>query len=270
MSTLPTSAPTARSGRSSPTAFQSHTTTRTRAGGFARWAPIVGGSALTLFGISRRSRAGLFLGAAGGYLIYHGATATKKPMESVARSSVIIDAPTTEIFRFWRNFENLPTFMRHLENVTDLGNGRSEWIAIGPMGTRVRWTAEIVNEREGEFIAWRSLPDSEVSVDGFVSFSKATGHRGTLVEAMVSFRPPAGAAGRIAAKLMGKEPSFMMRNDLRRLKALLETGEIPTTEGQPHGPRSAVAAIARVADPDRPIRREAKLGEVITAKRRVS
>ena len=269
MSTL-SSAPPTSSARSSPTAFQSHTTTRIPAGGFARWAPLVGGVGLAMLGLSRRSRAGLFLGAAGGYLIYHGATAKTDPMANVARSSIVIDAPTAEIYRFWRNFENLPIFMHHLDSVTDLGNGRSEWIAIGPMGTRVQWTAEIVNEREGEFIAWRSLPDSEVNVDGFVAFSKATGNRGTLVEAMINFRPPAGAAGRIAARLMGKDPSFMMRNDLRRLKALLETGEIPTTEGQSHGPRSAVAAIARVADPDRPIRRESKLGDVITAKRRVS
>jgi uncharacterized membrane protein len=270
MSTLPTSVPPTRPGRSSPTAFQSHVVTRTRADGFARWAPIVGGSALALLGLSRRSRAGLVLGAAGSYLVYHGATAKTNPLANVARSSVIIDAPITEVFRFWRNFENLPVFMHHLDTVTDLGNGRSEWVAIGPLGTRVHWTAEIVNEREGELIAWRSIAGSEINVDGFVSFSKAPGNLGTLVESMLTFRPPAGAAGRIAAKLMGKDPNFMMRNDLRRLKALLEAGEIPTTEGQPHGPRSAVAAIARVADPDRPLRREAKLGEVITAKRRVS
>jgi uncharacterized membrane protein len=222
-----------------------------------------------LLGLSRRSRAGLFLGAAGGYLAYRAATAATNPLENVARSSTIIGAPAVEIYRFWRALENLPLFMNHLETVTDLGNGRSEWIAIGPLGTRVRWYAEIVNERDGEFIAWRSLPDSDVTIDGFVSFSKA-GNRGTLVEAMISFRTPAGAAGRAFAKLMGKDPSFMMRNDLRRLKALIEAGEIPTTEGQPHGPRSAVTAFARVADPDRPIRREAKLGDVLAAKRRVS
>jgi uncharacterized membrane protein len=202
--------------------------------------------------------------------VYRGATAIKSRSESVARSSVIIDAPALELYRFWRDFSNLPRFMRHLDSVTDFGAGRSEWIAIGPMGTRVRWYAEITNELEGEFIAWRSLPNSDVSVDGVVSFRKARGKGGTLVEVTISYRPPAGAAGRMVAKLLGKDPNFMIRNDLRRMKALIEAGEIPTTEGQPHGPRSTLTAFARVVDPDRPIRREARPGDVLRAKRRVS
>jgi uncharacterized membrane protein len=160
--------------------------------------------------------------------------------------------------------------MHHLQSVTDIGNGRSRWVAIGPLGSKFHWDAEIVNEQPNRSIAWRSLSGSEIEVNGYVEFQPAPGNRGTLVSARIRYRPPAGAVGHAVAKMLGKDPNFLMRQDLRRLKALVETGEIPTTEGQTHGPRSATVAAARLVDPDRPIRGDAEITEVFSQLRRVS
>ncbi len=84
------------------------------------------------------------------------------------------------------------------------------------------------------------------------------------------FHSPHGAIGAALAKVIGKDPSFLMQQDLRRLKAVIETGEIPTTQGQSHGPRDVGTAVARILDPDRPMRRDAKLRDVFEAERRVS
>jgi hypothetical protein len=107
-------------------------------------------------------------------------------------------------------------------------------------------------------------------VDGFVEFEPAPGNRGTLVIARIRYHPPAGAMGHAVAKMLGKDPNFLMRQDLRRLKALMEAGEIPTTVGQTHGPRSATVAAARLLDPDRPFRGDVEINEVFSQLRRVS
>jgi uncharacterized membrane protein len=236
-----------------------------------RWGGIIAGSALAALGISRRSKAGAVLAATGGLVALASARVGTGPRELMARSSTQINCSPQEAFQFWRNFENLPSFMRHLETVTaEDGGRRSRWIALGPLGRRITWDAEIVAERENELISWRSLPGSDINVDGFVEFSHAPGNRGTTVSATILYEPPAGRIGYTVAKLLGKDPSFLMRQDLRRLKALIETGEVPTTEGQSHGPRSATAALARTINPDQPLRKEAAMREVLAAKRRIS
>lgn len=235
-----------------------------------RWGALIGGGALAVYGLTRRSTLGTALAAGGGALAYYGAKANVAQRESLARSSMLLNCSPEEAYRFWRNFENLPLFMFHLESVTIQNPRQSKWVAMGPLGKRVSWSAEIVEERENELISWRSLPGSEVDVMGRVEFRPAHGNRGTLLSVAFIYRPPAGEIGRIVAKILGKDPSFMVRQDLRRMKALIETGEIPTTEGQPHGRRDVMTAVARVVDPDRPIRPEAEFKEVLSAKRRVS
>jgi uncharacterized membrane protein len=235
-----------------------------------RWTALIGGSALAVLGLIRRSRSGVALAAAGGALAYLGNRAAAASKEMVARSSIHLNCSPQEAFQFWRNFENLPRFMRHLESVTTVGDRRSRWTAIGPMGTRLRWDAEIVAERPGELISWRSLEGSDLMLDGFVEFQAAPGNRGTVLFATIIYTPPAGSLGRTAAKMLGKDPSFLMRQDLRRFKALVETGEIPTVEGQTHGPRSRIAGAARLIDPDQPFPRRAQLREAIEAKRRIA
>ena len=235
-----------------------------------RWGGIIAGSSLAVLGISRRSKSGLALAATGGLVALVAARAHSGPRELMARSSMQINCSPQEAFQFWRNFENLPRFMRHLETVTVDGSRRSRWIAFGPLGRRITWDAEIVAERENELISWRSLPGSDINVDGFVEFSHAPGNRGTMLNATILYEPPAGRLGHAIAKLLGKDPSFLMRQDLRRLKALIESGEVPTTEGQSHGPRSTTAALARTIDPDQPLRKESAMKEVLAAKRRIS
>lgn len=136
-----------------------------------------------------------------------------------------------EVYAFWQRFQNLPRFMRHLESVELLGDRRSRWRAKGPAGLRVEWEAETTAERPNELIAWRSLPGSQVDNSGTVRFQTAPGARGTEVRVELEYRPPAGALGRNVAWLFGEEPAQQIHEDLRRFKQLLETGEIPLSDG---------------------------------------
>ena len=235
-----------------------------------RWSALITGGALALIGLSKRSKSGVALATAGGLLSYAGAKAGARQRELIARSSILLNCSPEEAYQFWSKFENLPLFMRHLESVTLLQENRSRWTAIGPLGKRITWDAEIAFDRAGDVIAWRSLPESEIYVDGIVKFRNAPANRGTIITVVVVYQPPAGAIGGALSKLLGKDPSFMMRQDLRRLKALIEAGEIPTIEGQSHGPRSGVAAAARLFNPDDPIKGEGNLTDIAQARRRAS
>lgn len=237
---------------------------------FLKWVPVLLGSALVVYGLSKRSKSGALVAAAGSALAFQSArSATQPAPHFFARANTLIGASQDELYRFWREFENLPRFMRHLESVTSNGD-QSTWTTIGPAGKRMQWTAEIVSDQPGQHIAWRSLAGSDIEVDGTVEFRKAPADRGTFVDVTIQYRTPAGAAGNIVAKLFGKDPRFLMRQDMKRLKALIEAGEIPTTNGQSHGPRSIMAAAARILDPDNPIQGDSNLSEVADARRRVS
>jgi uncharacterized membrane protein len=152
----------------------------------------------------------------------------------LAKSALINRSPE-ELYRFWRDFQNLPQFMFHLDSVQVIDDKRSHWVAKAPAGRRVEWDAEIVEERPDQLIAWRSLPTSDVSHSGSVRFEPAPAGRGTIVRVDMRYKPPAGLPGAAAAKLFGKEPGQQVQEDLRRLKQLIEAGEIITTEGQSAG-----------------------------------
>jgi uncharacterized membrane protein len=139
--------------------------------------------------------------------------------------SVTIGRPREEIYRFWRNFENLPRFMDHLESVRVLDEQRSHWVAKGPAGSRVEWDAEIHNEIPDELIAWRSLPGAEVDHAGSVHFTPAQ-DEGTEVRVILRYDPPAGKLGAAVARLFGEEPSRQVAEDLRRFKQVMEAGEV--------------------------------------------
>ena len=130
-----------------------------------------------------------------------------------------------EVYRFWRNFENLPRFMDHLESVAVIDEDRSHWVAKAPAGTKVEWDAVIHNEIEDELIAWRSLPGSEVNNAGSVHFEPTADGRGTEVRVILSYDPPAGKVGAAVAKLLGEEPSQQVEEDLRRFKQVMDAGE---------------------------------------------
>jgi uncharacterized membrane protein len=154
--------------------------------------------------------------------------------------SVTINKSPTELYQYWRNFENLPRIMNHLESVRVTGGNRSHWVAKAPAGTKVEWDAEIYNEKENELIAWRSLEDADVASAGSVHFTASEGGRGTEVRVVLRYDPPGGVIGAAIAKLFGEEPSQQIEADLRRFKQVMETGETATTTGQSSG-RSASA-----------------------------
>ncbi len=202
-----------------------------------QWAAILGGSALALFGLSRKSKTGVAIAAAGGALAYKGGTTSGQSDKTPAEASFAIECSPEQAYSFWHNFENLPRFMRHLQSVKVTGDGRSEWTADGPMGTPVQWTAETTEDEPNRRIAWRSVPGSQLENSGSVEFREATGGRGTVVAARMEFKAPAGAMGRAVAMLTGKDPQFTIREALRRFKSILEAGEVASTLGQTHGPR---------------------------------
>jgi uncharacterized membrane protein len=142
------------------------------------------------------------------------------------RRSVTVGRPVAEVYAFWRNFENFPQFMRHLVTVTDLGEGRSHWVAKGPAGREVQWEARITDERENELIAWRSVEGADVFNAGEVSFRPAPGGRGTEVRVELRYDPPMGKLGAKVAQLWREEPGQQVADDLRHFKQVMEIGEI--------------------------------------------
>jgi uncharacterized membrane protein len=147
------------------------------------------------------------------------------------RRTITINRPIETVYAFWRDFTNFPRFMRHIESVEVLGDNRSRWRAAGPGGLSAEWEAETTAQREGEIIAWRSLEGSTVDNRGTVRFRRAPGARGTELRVEIEYRPPVGALGRAAAWLFGKAPEQQIGEDLHRVKQLLETGEIPLSDG---------------------------------------
>ena len=201
----------------------------------------VGAGALILYGLARRSKSGLAIAGAGGALALKAATSPKPTPR--ARATFLVNAPAQKAYDLWRQFENLPRFMAHLESVKVVDERRSEWTARGPLDHEFRWQAEITEDQPGKRIGWRSLPNSDIQTSGWVEFRANPQNRGTYVAAEVNYWSPAGAMGRALAFLVGRHPQFMVREDLRRFKALLETGETPTIQGQTHGPRGAHGRI---------------------------
>ena len=225
--------------------------------GVRAYASIGTGAALAVFGASRRSWPGAALAAAGGFLVYQGFRDTHKSASPIhVERAFTINKPVGEVYRFWRNFENLPKFMRHLRSVTRTGDRVSHWEARAPMGTSIGWDAEITDERENDYIVWRSLEGGAVEHRGSVQFRPAPYAGGTEVIVSLDYRPPAGKLGAAFARLFGTNPEQQVREDLRRFKQLMETGEIPTTEGQTSGRRSAFTRMIHAVSADRSTVRE--------------
>ena len=166
-----------------------------------------------------------------------------------AKASCIVNRPPEEVYSFWRNLENLPRFMKHLESVHDMGNGRSHWVAKGPAGMSVEWDATIIADVPNEVITWRSLEDSDVDNAGAVRFEAAPGGRGTIVKVNIQYNPPAGVIGATVAKLFGEEPQQQLDDDLRRFKQVMEVGEVVVSDATLMGAGYFEQRPARPADP---------------------
>jgi len=218
----------------------------TNVGNPERWVSVVAGSALAAYGLTRRSIPGLFVAALGGAIAWRGATGRCPLYQTLGIStagnvddderhvsvpygrgigveeSVIVDASPEELYLFWRNFENLPSFMSHLKSVKVIDDKRSHWIARGPAGRDAQWDAEIINEIPNELIGWRSVDGANVRNAGSVHFTRANG-KGTEVKVELRYDPPAGVIGATIAKILGKDPAREVQEDLRAFKELIET-----------------------------------------------
>ena len=138
--------------------------------------------------------------------------------------SVVVNRAVGQVYRFWRDFENLPQFMKHLESVAVREAGVSHWVAKGPAGVPVEWDARIINEVDNKVIGWQSLQGSMISSAGSVNFDEMLG--GTKVTVKLQYSPPAGKLGAVVARMLGDDPGQQIREDLHRFKELLETGRI--------------------------------------------
>ncbi len=174
-------------------------------------------------------------------LAHHAATAAK-PV--TVRTSVTIRVEPSEVYRYWRDLSNLPLFMRHVASVLEV-DGHASWRSHGPLGSELEWESEIVADRPNERLAWRSLEGSGLPNHGCVTFRRASRGRGTEVGLELAFEPPGGRLGAKVARLFQELPEQQLKNDLRRLKQLLETGEIVHSD----------ASIHRGAHPARPPKR---------------
>lgn len=215
-----------------------------------RWFSVVAGAAMAAYGLTRRSIAGLVVAGLGGALVWRGASGHCLVYESLGLStapaddnvsvpygrgirvekSVTINRSPEELYRFWRNFENLPRFMSHLKSVNVIDDKRSHWVAKGPAGSEAEWDAEVINEISNELIGWRSVDGSQVSNAGSVHFTRSVANRGTEVKVILRYDPPGGVLGAVIAKVFGEDPARQVQEDLRTLKQILETGERATAE----------------------------------------
>jgi uncharacterized membrane protein len=210
-----------------------------------RTASLVGGGLLLFYMLRNRTPIGITAGAVGAELMFRGITGRRYLHEWVAeqlpigddkpievQKSVIVNRPLEEVFNYWRNFENLPSFMSHVRSVRAEEDGRSHWaVHISPK-MDLEWDARITEERPNELIAWESLPNSSVQTWGRVRFAPATGNRGTQVTATLAYEPPGGVVGAAFARLQETMTAEQIKEDMRRFKQMMEAGEIATTRGQ--------------------------------------
>lgn len=167
-----------------------------------------------------------------------------------ARGSCIVNREPEEVYTFWRNFENFPRFMRHVESVQHLGDGRYHWVVKGPAGMTVEWDAMTVADDPGTVITWRSLEDADVDNAGAVRFERAPGGRGTIVKVNIEYKPVGGVLGSTIAKLFGEEPEQQLDDDLRRFKQVMEVGEVVVSDATLLGTGYFEQRPARPAAPE--------------------
>lgn len=215
---------------------------------------LAGGAGLALYGLLRRGGlSGLTLAALGGGLLYRGLTGrcavysaldidtahgqAAEPHDFFERGihidqTITVNRPAAELYRFWRNFENLPRFMRSVQSVTITDDTHSHWVLRGPGGATLEWDAVIINEQPDELIAWKTTAEADVAHTGSVRF--VPGGRGTQVKVRMEYLPPAGRVGDAISRLLSRSPEGEVREDLRRFKETMESqpGEPETTEGK--------------------------------------
>lgn len=171
-------------------------------------------------------------------------------------ATTTVARPVREVYDFWKRFENLPTFMTHLEEVHTTGERSTHWKATAPFGRTVEWDAETVLDEPPTKISWQSLPGADVPNQGSVWFVEAPAGRGTEIHVVMAYDIPGGPIGAAIARFFGEEPHQQLDDDLRRLKQVLETGEVVRSDGAPGGKRARREFPQRAAQPLPPAERD--------------
>ncbi|MBV8952334.1 MAG: SRPBCC family protein [Actinobacteria bacterium] len=186
----------------------------------AAFANVAGVTVLDLVGALRASRATQ--------------NTEESPMHATA--AVTVKRPTADVYAFWHDLANLPRFMTHVESVRSSGNGHWHWVASTPLLPKnLEWDAEIVDDVPNRLISWRTVADSSIPNSGSVRFAPAPGGRGTEVTVDLEFHVPGGRLAELVARMLGEEPVLEVKDDLRRFKQVMETGEIIRSDGSPDG-----------------------------------
>ena len=215
---------------------------------------IAGGFLLTtgILNIKKRPTAGIASALTGGSLLFRASTGYCPVNDAIGRdTSKHIPSPLTiketltvnkdkyDVYDAWRSLENLPLFMQHLQSVKEISSTRSHWVAQVPKGLgTIEWEADIVRDVEGEVLSWKSVPGAMVDNAGEVVFKDAPGNRGTEVHAVISYIPPGGDVSKLAAKLLNNAFERLVREDMRRFKRMIETGELPVIKYDPSARKS--------------------------------
>ncbi|UFS72115.1 SRPBCC family protein [Geomonas sp. RF6] len=212
-----------------------------------RKASMIGGAALAITGVKKLTQgnilSGLLMLASGGMFYNRGKSGhcnmyqkmgvnTARDVQTPIRLEKVVTINRTpqQVYDFWRDLENLPKFMNHLESVQVRGPVISHWKAVGAGGLSVEWDAEIVQDIPGQKISWQSIGEADVANEGTVRFEEAPGNRGTEVHVLISYTPPGGAVGKAAARFLQTVNAVQLEQDLKRLKQILETGVTATAE----------------------------------------
>lgn len=215
-----------------------------------RWLSMAAGAGLAIYGLTRRRTAGWVMAGLGAMLVRRGLSGhchtyqmlglntagtgddTRQALGGqagiIVEEAVDIGRPISELYRFWRNLENLPRFMSHLESVERITDTLSRWRAKGPAGTSIEWNAEIINEVPDQVIGWKSIEGSDVVSAGSVNFDETAPGRSTRVRVRLQYSPPGGKVGDAIARLMGADAATQIRQDLQRFKHLVETEQRTT------------------------------------------
>ena len=206
-----------------------------------RMASVAAGAAVALMGLRRFSLPGLLLSAAGAAIAWRGvsgwcqlygalgidragATRTVGNLGVKIDRSVTVEATPERLYRFWRNVENLPRIMSHVERVEVVSETRSRWFVKAPPGITLEWEAEIINDEPGRLLAWRSVPGSTVTHAGSVRFARMTG--ATRIDVSLQYDPPGGVVAHTAASLMGADAGALLEHDLQEFKEAFESGRL--------------------------------------------
>lgn len=207
-----------------------------------RYISIAAGAKLAFSGLTHilKSPVGSIIKlGAGGYLLNRGITGhcelysklgknTTEPVNVNIRSSFVVDKPREEVYKFWRKLDNLPLFMQHLENVEVIDEKRSHWVLKLPTNVaKVSWDAEIVKDEPNQMIGWSSVEGSMIDNAGKVAFKDAEDGKGTLVDVVITYRPPAGGLGLGVASALSRVFKKMVDDDVHNFKQYMDINDNP-------------------------------------------